>query len=569
MSGQDDENDGPADGEGKCGTRAAGDPASSKAEPCQPADVGPETPPTPEPVAEAGAPPRLVGRVSPILDPSRLSGVERILAEQDWLPRFERSMGLGTIRAVDQLKLGSSYSLAQAMKSANLGSFGAGSLDSITRAASAYDALKAAGGFDTIGQRHEELQRSMTMLGGFHDIFNRHKVMQKAIDAAGGLGSVASRHAAMASKISAGLLASAYATSPVEKATLAAMRDNDSAMRRIAGVTAFTGLLRRDRLTAGTVDAMISDTQEWQKAVGSVSLAARLQKTLPDLFPTLRRAQASDFAHYALPTFAERFVRDGDRMARLRDQMLRIRQPWVDADDPARSVAGYIEAKAMASAVTSAPPESRAVVAAVRAELGDYRDSEPVPDLVAGDPLLRAGLRLDIGFNSDLSSLPPAIIAAIFADFGGGVPRNVEADPDALEIVVHQRARRAELKLRRFIEQRMQAAYGPYWYKQNVPDEARREWRRRRQVDLDNGRKPSRLFDYAGFEDYRTIIENAANWTNVFEPVFKVKTSILESLRRLSLIRNPDAHIRVVTIEDFIDLWSESRRIDRWLGNAL
>lgn len=248
--------------------------------------------------------------------------------------------------------------------------------------------------------------------------------------------------------------------------------------------------------------------------------------------------------------------------------MLSLRRPWVDVSNPGQSVSAYVDARALATIVESGPPESRAVVTAVREELGDYRETDPVSEVVAADPVLRSAFRLEVGYNADLSSLPPAIIATVFGGFGGGVPRRIEADPDALESAVHQRARRLELKLRRFIEKKMIAKLGPKWSKQRVPGKTVTGWRARRQTDIDNGRTPSRLFDYAGFEDYRAIIEQKDNWAEVFEPIFKVKTSILEALRRLSLIRNPDAHYRIVTIEDFLDLHAEGRRLDAWMDAA-
>ena len=193
----------------------------------------------------------------------------------------------------------------------------------------------------------------------------------------------------------------------------------------------------------------------------------------------------------------------------------------------------------MTTIVGNGPPESRAVVTAVRQELGDYRETDPVPEVVAADPVLRSAFRLEVGYNSDLSSLPPAIIATVFGGFGGGLPRRIDADPDALESAVHQRTRRLELRLRRFIEKKMMAKFGSKWSKQRVPGKTVAVWRARRQIDIDNGRTVSRLFNYAGFEDYRASIEQKDNWAEVFEPIFKVKTSILETLRRLSLIPVP------------------------------
>lgn len=289
---------------------------------------------------------------------------------------------------------------------------------------------------------------------------------------------------------------------------------------------------------------------------------------LPDLMPERRRATAADFASAGLSRLGESFVRDGARLARLQEEMLGVRRPWVDVGNPGQSVSAFVDARALATIVEKGAPESRAVVNAVREELGDYRDTDPVPEVVAADPVLRSAFRLEVGYNADLSSLPPAILAAVFGGFGGGIPRRIAADSDALESAVHQRARRLELKLRRFIEKKMMAKHGAKWSKQRVPGRTVTGWRARRQTDLDNGRTASRLFDYAGFEDYRAIIEQKDNWAEVFEPIFKVKASILETLRRLSLIRNPDAHYRIVTIEDFLDLHTEGRRLDAWMDAA-
>ena len=54
----------------------------------------------------------------------------------------------------------------------------------------------------------------------------------------------------------------------------------------------------------------------------------------------------------------------------------------------------------------------------------------------------------------------------------------------------------------------------------------------------------------------------------MFALVFPLKTSLLEALRRLSLVRNPDAHYRLLTIDDLLDLTVEGRRIDRWMDGA-
>jgi hypothetical protein len=433
--------------------------------------------------------------------------------------------------------------------------------DRMTRASAG---LEAFGGIEKLMCQQREMERMISGLGGIDAIYGRHSAMRDAVTALGGFESIMKRHNEMNLLASGSLAAASFA----KGSSFAASQAVERALRDIAGVSSFTGLLGNGGLARTQLDALVSGTQSWRAGAGSVSLIATLHAQLPDLVPERRRATAADFASAELSRLGERFVRDNARLTRVQSEMLGLRRPWVDVGNPGQSVSAYVDARALATIVENGPPESRAVVTAVREELGDYRDTDPVSEVVAADPVLRSAFRLEVGYNPDLSSLPPAIIAMVFGGFGGGVPRRIEADPDALESAVHQRARRLEIRLRRFIEKKMMAQLGPKWSKQRVPGTTVTGWRARRQTDIDNGRIPSRLFDYAGFEDYRAIIEQKDNWAEVFEPIFKVKTSILETLRRLSLIRNPEAHYRIVTIEDFLDLHTEGRRLDAWMDAA-
>jgi hypothetical protein len=424
--------------------------------------------------------------------------------------------------------------------------------------------LAVHGGAENALRQQRDVERMISSLGGIDAILGRHSAMRDAVTALGGVESIMKRHNDMSLLASGSLAAAGYA----KGGSFGASQAIERALRDLAGVSSFSGLLSNVGFDRTQLEALVSSTQAWRAGSGNMSLMATLHARLPSLIPERRRATAADFASAELSQLGQQFARDSARFARLQDEMLGLSRPWVDVANPNQSVSAYVDARALATIVENGPPQSRAVVKAVREELGDYRGTGPVPEVIAADPVLRSAFRLEIGFNADLSSLPPAIIATVFGGFGGAVPRRFEPDPDALESAVHQRARRLELKLRRFIEKRMIAVHGPKWSKQRVPGKIVAGWRARRQTDIDNGRTPSRLFDYAGFEDYRTIIEQNDNWAEVFEPIFKVKTSILETLRRLSLIRNPDAHYRIVTIEDFLDLHTEGRRLDAWMDAA-
>ena len=442
-----------------------------------------------------------------------------------------------------------------------------GGIDSLAQQiAGTSAAIEAAGGIDAIMGRHYSFERSIASLGGIGAMIGRHSAMASTIEAMGGVGAIMKRHEALLSNLGVAALASGRANPLADLSLGRASNQLDQVLRELSGITAFTGLAGSGVFDHHRLEAMISGVQSWRAGDHRFSLESSLHARLPDLFPERRRASVADLSGMHLGPLGERFGRDRSRLRAIEEEMLRIRRPWVDADDPHRSASAYIEARALAEIVETSPAESRAVVVAVRSELGDYRDTVPVSEFVVSDPFLRSAFRIEVGFNPDLSSLPPAILAAIFNQVAGGKQRPVEIDPDALASLVHQRVRRLELKLRRFIERRMIVVAGRKWSKQRVHGETIKKWRERRELDVINGRTPSRLFDYAGFEDYRAIIDQNNNWDDAFATVFKVRTAVLESLRRLSLIRNPDAHFRVVTIDDFLDLVVEERRFDQWLN---
>lgn len=527
------------------------------------AEAGVEPPAPPKPPTPSG---QDIAKIrAAVLGEQLDGGIARTMRELNMSERMARDLGLirspldDIISGRSQLS-GVASAVAEAHKAVELAG-GLGSLhDRVTRASAG---LGAAGGIDKMMRQQREFERAIAGFGSMDSILGRHSAMRDAVGALGGFDAIIKRHDEM-NRLASGSLASRSKSGAV----FAANQGIERAMRDLAGVSSFTGLLGKGVLDRTQLEDLVSGAQAWRAGSASLSLSATLSVQLPHLMPERRRATAADFASAGLSGLGERFVRDSARLARLQEEMLGLRRPWVDVGNPGQSVSAYVDARALATIVEHGPPESRAVVTAVREELGDYRETDPVPEVVSADPVLRSAFRLEVGYNADLSSLPPAILATVFGGFGGGVPRQIEADPDALESAVHQRARRLELRLRRFIEKKMMAKLGPKWSKQRVPGKTVTGWRARRQTDLDNGRTASRLFDYAGFEDYRAIIEQKDNWTEVFEQIFKVKTSILETLRRLSLIRNPDAHYRVVTIEDFLDLHTEGRRLDAWMDGA-
>ena len=65
----------------------------------------------------------------------------------------------------------------------------------------------------------------------------------------------------------------------------------------------------------------------------------------------------------------------------------------------------------------------------------------------------------------------------------------------------HDRLLRFETQIRRFIDERMKAAFGEHWIKHRVPGEMRKSWQDKRQKAQDNGGKNWSLIAYADFTD--------------------------------------------------------------------
>lgn len=460
---------------------------------------------------------------------------------------------------------------------------GTGTMRSLAEIASG--TLAAAGGIDGIILRHREMERGVAALGGFEAIERRHRRAELDLARLGGFDWVGRRHSALAGAldglaavrasldpardlVSLSGRATAGAASNFQMRAAAVSRSIDEAMRAITGVTSFAGLIGRGGLEGARLVTVVEDALSWRAGRRGTPLSRTLRERHPDLFPHLRRASAADFAGLDLSRTGERFLRDSGRLERLKEQMLGIRRPWVDADAPRVSVTAFVEASALTEAISTLPAGSRAVVEAVRTELGDLRGSEVVPEEVSDDPVLRAAYRLDAGSDPALGALTPAVMARLLSGQPGLSRIERAVDQDQLHAILHGQMRRLELKLRRFIDERMRVAVGSKWIKQRVSPEIQERWHDRREVDRGGGRPAGPLIEYAGFEDYRLIIERRDNWDEAFRAVFGTKPPVLEALRRLSLIRNPIAHFRTITVDDLIDFAAERRRLDDWIERA-
>lgn len=70
-----------------------------------------------------------------------------------------------------------------------------------------------------------------------------------------------------------------------------------------------------------------------------------------------------------------------------------------------------------------------------------------------------------------------------------------------------------------------------------------------------------RLIAYADFSDYVPIVTRRDNWNDVFAPIFGRKESFQESFQRLYLIRICTMHARMISQDDELYLYVETKRI--------
>ena len=86
-------------------------------------------------------------------------------------------------------------------------------------------------------------------------------------------------------------------------------------------------------------------------------------------------------------------------------------------------------------------------------------------------------------------------------------------------------------------------------------------WVSKREKERTAGRTPLVLIAYADFTDYEKIICRKDNWKSVFMPIFHRPESVRESLQRLYPIRVATMHSRIITREDQLYLFAETRRL--------
>lgn len=269
----------------------------------------------------------------------------------------------------------------------------------------------------------------------------------------------------------------------------------------------------------------------------------------------------------------------GDRFAPLGLAAL-ITHPWMKATTAARSVSALAELHGIGTALRSADGFGESLTAALRANLGDWRDRITIPETMLEDPVARTEFYIARGFNTGLTDFPEKAFDESLHIVGLVVESTTEfewppelraTDPDEEQALrrtneCHDMLQRLERRLRQFIDAKMTAQYGAQWPKQ-LPQNMREAWEHKKSRIEASGGTVAADIEVADFTDYELIICRKNHWREVFAATFQRQESVRESFQRLYPIRLPTMHARFVTKEDMLYLAAESTRLLRAIGS--
>lgn len=261
----------------------------------------------------------------------------------------------------------------------------------------------------------------------------------------------------------------------------------------------------------------------------------------------------------------------------LKFAMEAMRAPWVDIHEAVRSIAGFAEIQGIGHALRNMPAFDESIAAAIRVNLGDWRDRIAWPVNISTDLTARSEFYVGLGFNPALTDFPaPAFrqsleIAGLRREpppaldrYTSPVPRtrsDEEEEGFVRTNLAHDWLQRLESHIRRFIEELMTRQYGTDWARHRLPNGLYDQWQEKKRKALEAGAKEQPLVAYADFTDYEHVICKRDNWREVFASFFRRPESVRESFQRLYPVRLDTMHARIITQDDELLLRAEVTRL--------
>ncbi|MDB5974108.1 MAG: hypothetical protein JWR07_868 [Nevskia sp.] len=256
--------------------------------------------------------------------------------------------------------------------------------------------------------------------------------------------------------------------------------------------------------------------------------------------------------------------------------LAKLESPWLKQLQETRSMAALTELHGIGNALNNIHGYNHALTKALRLDLGDWRDRVTLNEAVVADPVGRAALYVERGFNTSLTDFPDRAFQTGLQVAGLGIedfdenPPDVDAkgsNDDIEEAALrrnnkcHDYLQRLERRLRIFIDQAMTAQYGTDWPRHRLQKQTYDAWQEKRERAERNGASVSSLIELADFTDYENIICRRDHWREIFVNQFIRQESVRESFQRLYPLRIATMHARLLTKEDELYLIAEAMRL--------
>ena len=265
---------------------------------------------------------------------------------------------------------------------------------------------------------------------------------------------------------------------------------------------------------------LIKSILETQKAIdiSAIEEATRASRSIADLRHSigknsaLMQAMEGCHARFKLPEIAEtarllatiksgvlsnimaRYAGEYSSLKRAMESML---TPWLNVQDPLRSMGGFAALQGIGHALKDMPAFGHALGAALRVNLGDWRDTITWPREIFTDLEAREDFYVGLGFDPALTDFPaPAFEESLhIADLRREPPPLVDlyrspipaADDDegeealARTNMAHGWLMSLETQVRRFIDEQMTKEFGDDWPKHRLPNGLCDKWQEKKQ----------------------------------------------------------------------------------------
>lgn len=357
-----------------------------------------------------------------------------------------------------------------------------------------------------------------------------------------------------------------YAQHYSEKNSISAILAKDIYRNEYLIREAALGAAQRDSMSA----VIAIEIEKQQQVTRDLLISHEAMFRLPQAFEATRLLDSYQIG--AVAAFAQGYAKDILDQQRFLDA---ITPPWLNKIEEARSVTGILELQGMGKALRTIKGFDLGLTAALRLDLGDWRDKITFPESVFIDPVARTDFYVTRGFNTALTDFPESAfhqsleVAGLDGEtldiefFGQVIQPSVDSEEEAgLQRTnkCHDRLQRFERQLRQFINDAMTTQYGPDWPRKRLDPRLYENWEFKKRRAESSGVILT-FIEVADFTDYETIICKQDHWREVFETRFKKKESVRESLQRLQPIRLAAMHARIVTKEDELYLIAEVVRL--------